>query len=87
MCPIDDEADRAAILARRQRFIALALSSLAAASTSCERASAKPCLDIASPEDVQRARERDEAEAAGQPTDPNATPEPEPESPPEPAPE
>jgi hypothetical protein len=83
-----DEADRAAILARRQRFVALALSGLAATTTSCERASARPCLDIATPEDVQNAREREERERAEReqaPVDPNATPdaEPAPESPPE----
>jgi hypothetical protein len=43
------EPDRAAILARRQRFIALALSSLASAAA-CEACTPKPCLNVVEPE-------------------------------------
>lgn len=40
-----DDLDRAAILARRRRFIALAISGLAA--TGCKRPVPEPCLSIA----------------------------------------
>lgn len=43
-----DDEDRAAILARRRRFIALAISGLA--TTGCKR-QAEPCLSVAIPED------------------------------------
>lgn len=49
--PDDDvpaDPDRAAILARRRRFVALALSTLSGA-TACPR----PCLNVARPEDAQ----------------------------------
>lgn len=42
------DPDRAAILARRRRFIALAISGLA--STGCKSSSPEPCLSIHSPE-------------------------------------
>jgi hypothetical protein len=45
----DDDADRAAILARRQRFIALAISGMAAGcgDDSSNSSTAMPCLDVA----------------------------------------
>ncbi len=42
------DGDRAAILARRQRFIALALSGLAGAAA-CDTCTPKPCLNISAP--------------------------------------
>ena len=45
----DDDPDRAAILARRRRFVALALSGLA--SSGCKSPGPQACLDIAVPED------------------------------------
>jgi hypothetical protein len=59
MCPDDDGA---AILLRRQRFIALALSGLAAACTSPESARPSPCLDVKTPEDQEKARLQREAD-------------------------
>ncbi len=51
----DDETpsdpDRAAILARRQRFIALALAGLAGATT-LDGCAPKPCLDVSTPQDA-----------------------------------
>lgn len=43
----DDELDRAAILARRRRFVALAISGLAGGGC----ASAQPCLSVLPPDD------------------------------------
>jgi len=42
----DDDVDRAAILARRQKFIALALSGLAASCGDDKGAEPQPCLDV-----------------------------------------
>lgn len=66
MCPTDDaplDPDRAAILARRQRFIALALSSLATTGagactprqqpTDAPTARPQACLEIANPDKPQ----------------------------------
>jgi hypothetical protein len=58
-----DDPDRAAILARRQRFIALALSGLASA-TACE----KPKADPSTPKDVKATQEgKDDKGAPPQP--------------------
>lgn len=46
----EHDPDRAAILARRQRFIALALSGLAG-SAACDACQPQPCLNIAQPQD------------------------------------
>jgi hypothetical protein len=46
--PSDDDSDRAAILARRQRFIAIALSGLASGAA-CT--APQPCLNVAQPND------------------------------------
>lgn len=57
-----DDPDRAAILARRQRFIALALSGLAT-TTACE----KPKEDPAAPKDGKAAQEGKDDEGAPHP--------------------
>jgi hypothetical protein len=54
-----DDPDRAAILARRQRFVAIALSSLATGGVACTKP--QPCLD------VQRAPGPTESKAKPQP--------------------
>lgn len=46
----EHDPDRAAILARRQRFIALALSGLAGAAA-CDACEPKPCLNVATPQE------------------------------------
>lgn len=46
---LEGDPDRAAILARRQRFVALALSGLAASCTA--KTQPQPCLDVARPQD------------------------------------
>lgn len=45
----DDDPDRAAILARRRRFVALAISGLA--TTGCKGSPPEVCLSIAAPEE------------------------------------
>jgi hypothetical protein len=64
---VNDESDDAAILARRQRFIALALSSAALATAACRP---QPCLSVAAPEDTAAPPEQPE-----QPAEPAETPE------------
>lgn len=89
MCPSDDTPDdRAAILARRQRFIALALSGLATACTLPDCGSPEPCLDVKAPPNSNREwAERERArkkqlEATPTPSPPPARPpDPEPTNP------
>lgn len=65
--PSDDESDRAAILARRQRFIAIALSGLAS-TTACT--APQPCLNIAAPpHDGKDPEPRPQPQPEPQPTD------------------
>lgn len=49
----DDDPDRAAILARRQRFVAIALSGLAATASEACRPQPHPCLNVVGPEEPQ----------------------------------
>jgi hypothetical protein len=56
-----EDPDRAAILARRRRFIALAISGLA--TSGCKRSAPEPCLSIAAPEDDGGLAEEEEGEA------------------------
>lgn len=63
-----DDLDRAAILARRQRFIALALSGLAACGDDGNNTSSPmPCLDVAAP------TEGDASASMSGPTESDAT--------------
>jgi len=68
-----DDPDRAAILARRQRFIALALSGLAS-TTACE----KPKEDPSTPKDGKATQESKDDKGAPQPCLNVSRPEPEP---------
>ncbi|HET6583678.1 MAG TPA: hypothetical protein VFG69_09525 [Nannocystaceae bacterium] len=75
----DVDPDRAAILARRQRFIALALSGLAAAA--CDTCEPKPCLNISAPQPNDDDADAKTGEphaclAAMPPADPKAPPHP-----------
>ncbi len=74
--PRDDDGDRAAILARRQRFIAIALSGLASAGTTCT--APQPCLNISQPQGSGGA-----PEPVSQPADGTATPAGTPDAPPQ----
>lgn len=68
----DDDHDRAAILARRQRFIAIALSSLAAACTG-RTGKPQPCLSPEVPDPTQGEQPPEDPPAtdtAEGPTDP-----------------
>jgi len=66
--PADDEGDRAAILARRQRFIAIALSGLAS-TVACT--APQPCLNISQPADGKGTP--DPTNANPDPTNPDPT--------------
>lgn len=56
----EDDPDRAAILARRQRFIALALSGLATGCTAPPRP--EPCLNVAQPHEPEEPTKQPEAQ-------------------------
>lgn len=86
MCPSDDtpQSDRAAILARRERFIALALSGLATACSLPDWAKPDPCLDVKAPRNenrewIERERER-QKQLEATPTPCLSPPQPEPEA-------
>lgn len=85
--PDDEDPDRAAILARRKRFIAIALSGLASGA-SC---AAQPCLKVIAPQDPDEQRPaRPEACLSVAPDPEPPQPEPAPDAvtpPPEPSPE
>lgn len=77
--PADDDPDRAAILGRRQRFIAIALSGLASAA--CEASRPHPCLNVVHP--GEEGKDTD-AQTQGEPHPClSAVPEPDPEPAPE----
>ena len=75
----DGDPDRAAILARRQRFIAIALSGLAGAAA-CDGCGPKPCLNIATPDSVDPPNGDDPKDGAPHPCL-SAVPEPDPVEP------
>ena len=61
---VDDDSpddDRAAILARRRRFIALAISGLA--TTGCKAGSPEPCLSVIAPDEPADDEDVDAADA------------------------
>lgn len=81
---MNDDADDAAILARRQRLIALALSSVAGLATSACRP--QPCLSIGYPEEGAGKPEAPEAPETPEAASPETTAAPEtPETPETPA--
>jgi hypothetical protein len=58
-----DDPDRAAILARRRRFIAIAISGLAA--SGCKKPGPEPCLKVAPPSAEEGSEPEPESGATG----------------------
>jgi hypothetical protein len=82
---LEDDPDRAAILARRQRFVALALSGLA---TSCTpRSQPQPCLDVMPPQEPVDPEPQPCLKVAAPEPQPQPETQPHPETQPQPEPE